>query len=164
MKLAKLVCYFFIIHKCPNLRSNFGNHSRLERFKMILFISKIFGSRGKGMEILTIIGVQKCQILVKSENWTNVYAFVSSKLIVINECLAYIHSLTFFLLFIQQKMYDSISETGPILPLVVVLFSLDYWANLNQICTKHPVKWIQVCSNEKPFNCQKKYIIGFFFF
>ena len=57
MKLANLVRYFFIIHIRPNLQSNLGNHTSLERFKMSLFISKIFESRGGGMEILTIICV-----------------------------------------------------------------------------------------------------------
>ena len=68
LKLAKLVRYFFIIHIRPNLRSNFGNHRRLELFKKIICISEIFGSRGGGIEILTMIGVQKCQFLAKSEN------------------------------------------------------------------------------------------------
>ena len=48
------------------------------------------------MEILTMIGVQKCKFLLnlaKSENWTNAYAYCLNKLIVNNECLAYIHSL-----------------------------------------------------------------------
>ena len=58
IKLAKLVRYFFIFHIRPNLRSNFGNHTRLERVKKILCISEIFGSRGGGIEILTMIGVQ----------------------------------------------------------------------------------------------------------
>ena len=50
------------------------------------------------MEILTILGVLKCQFLLnlaKSENWTNAYAYWLNKLIVNNECLAYIHSLDF---------------------------------------------------------------------
>ena len=68
MKLAELVRYFFIIHIRPNLRSNFGNHTHLERFKNIFCISEIFGSRGGGIEILTMIGVQTCKFLVKSEN------------------------------------------------------------------------------------------------
>ena len=51
--------------------------------------------RGGGIEILTIIGVQKCQFLGKSENWTNAYAYCSCKLIFYNECLVYIHSLDF---------------------------------------------------------------------
>ena len=46
----------------------FCNHRRLERFKKIICISEIFGSRGGGIEILTMIGVQKCQFLAKSEN------------------------------------------------------------------------------------------------
>ena len=87
MKLAKLLRYFFIIHIYPNLSSNFGNHPRLERFMKILCISEIFGLRGGGIEIMTMIGVQKCQFLAKSENGTNAYAYFSSKLIVNNECL-----------------------------------------------------------------------------
>ena len=58
MKLAKLVLYFFIIHIRPNLGSNFGYHTHLERFKKILCISEFFGSRDGGLEILTLIGVQ----------------------------------------------------------------------------------------------------------
>ena len=68
MKLAKLVRYFFIIHIRPKLRSNFGSQTRVEHFKKILCLSKIFGSRGGGMEILAMMGVQKCQFLAKSEN------------------------------------------------------------------------------------------------
>ena len=68
MKIAKLVRYLFKIHIRPNLRSNFGNHTSLERFKKILYILEFFGSRDGGIEILTIIGVQKCQYLAQSEN------------------------------------------------------------------------------------------------
>ena len=63
MKLAKLVRYIFIIHIRPNLRLKFGNHTHLEHFKKILCILEIFGSRGGGVEILTMIRVQKCQFL-----------------------------------------------------------------------------------------------------
>ena len=87
MKLAKLVCYFSVIYIRPNLRSNFGNHIQLERFKKIICISEIFGSRGGGIQILTLIGVRKCQFLAKSENWSNAYAYCSNKSIVNNECL-----------------------------------------------------------------------------
>ena len=92
VEISEIVCYFFIIHIRPNLRSNFSNHRRLERFQRILRISKLFGSRIGGIKILTMIGVQKCQFLGKKENWTNAYAYCSSKLIVNNECLVYIHS------------------------------------------------------------------------
>ena len=62
MKSAKLIRYFFfIIHIRHNLRSNFCNHKRLERFKKSICISEIFGSRGGGIEIMTMIDVQKCQ-------------------------------------------------------------------------------------------------------
>ena len=66
---------------------------------MILHISNVFGSRGGAIEIMTMIGVQKCQFLAKSENWTNVYACCSCKLIINNECLVpvYTHSLAFSL-------------------------------------------------------------------
>ena len=93
-KLAKLVCYFFIIDIRPNHRSNFCNHRCLKRFKKIFCISKVFGSWGWGIEILTMIGVQKCQFLAKSESWTTVYACCSCKLI-INKCLVDIHILNF---------------------------------------------------------------------
>ena len=59
--VAKLVRYFFIISVCPKLRSNFGNHTCLERIKKILCISKTFLSRGGCMEISTMRGVHKFQ-------------------------------------------------------------------------------------------------------
>ena len=64
----------------------------------MLCMSEIFWSRGGVIEILTMIGVQKCQFLAKSENWTNSSAYCSSKLNVNNECLVYIHSLDFNLI------------------------------------------------------------------
>ena len=97
LKLAKLLWYLFIIHIRPNLRSNFWNQRRYGRFQRILCISKLFGSRGEGIEILTIINVQKCQFLAKSRNWTNVYVCCSCKLILNDERLVYIHSLDFLL-------------------------------------------------------------------
>ena len=110
----------------PNLRSSFCNHRRLERFQKILCISKLFGSRGGGIEILTLIGVQKCQFLAKSENWTYVYDCCSCKLIMNDECLVYIHSLDFprntHITKIEQLHFSLIwSATGPILPFVVLL-------------------------------------------
>ena len=48
LKLAKLPWYFFCV-------------------------LKVFGSRGGDTEILPIKGVQKCQFLGKSENWTILY-------------------------------------------------------------------------------------------
>ena len=50
---------------------------------------------GGGIEILTMIGVQKCQFFAKSENLKNAYAYRLSKFIVNNECLVYVHSLNF---------------------------------------------------------------------
>ena len=73
MKFTKLVLYFFIIHIRPNLQPKFGNHTHLEHFRKILCISKSFGARGGGKEILTMIGVQICQFLAKSDNGTNAY-------------------------------------------------------------------------------------------
>ena len=58
VKLAKLVCYFFIIHIRPNLRSSFCNHSPSERFQKNLCLSKLFGSRGRGIDMLTTIYVK----------------------------------------------------------------------------------------------------------
>ena len=89
LKLENLVCYFCIIHIRPNLRSNFCNHRRLKRFQKNLCISKLFGSRGGGIEILTMIGVQKRLFLAKSENWANVYACSLCKFIVNDKCLVY---------------------------------------------------------------------------
>ena len=97
LKLAKLVRYFFIIHIRPNLRSNFCNHRCLEHFQRILCISKLFGSRGGGIEIFTMIGVQKYQFIASAEYWTTVHVCCSCKLIKNDKCLAYIHSLDFLL-------------------------------------------------------------------
>ena len=60
------------------------------------------------MEILTMIGVQKCQFSAKSENWTITYANCSSKLIVNNEWLEYILSLDFPIIIHIKKLYVSI--------------------------------------------------------
>ena len=51
-----------------------------------------------------MISVQKCQFLAISEDWTNVYACFSFKLIVKNECLVSIHSLDFALLIYVTKI------------------------------------------------------------
>ena len=88
----------------PNLRSNFCNHIRLDCFQRIISISKLFGTRGGGIEILTIVGMQKCQFLAKSENWTNVYVGCSCKLIIYDESLVYLHSLDV----LPNKLYNSI--------------------------------------------------------
>ena len=66
LKSSNLTCYFLIFYISSNLRSNFCYYSRLERFKMILRISNVFGSRGGATEILTMISVQKCQFLAIS--------------------------------------------------------------------------------------------------
>ena len=42
------------------------------------------------------VGLQKCQFLAKIENWTNVYAFCSRKLIIINEYLIYMEDSSYF--------------------------------------------------------------------
>ena len=49
------ISIFFIIHIRPNLRSNFYNHKRLERFQRILCISRLCGSRVGCIEILTMM-------------------------------------------------------------------------------------------------------------
>ena len=92
---------------------------------MILRISKVFGSRGGATEILTIISVQKCQFLAISEDWTNVYACCSFKLIINNECLVYIYSLNFALsIYVTKIRKFHISQfwhgIGPISPFVVL--------------------------------------------
>ena len=68
--LAKLTStlFFFIIHIRPNLRFNFCNHTRLKRLKKILCKSKLLRSRGGGIKMLTMVGVQICQFLAKSDN------------------------------------------------------------------------------------------------
>ena len=58
---------------------------------------------GWGVEILIMIGVQKCQFLAKPENSTNAYAYCSSKLIVNNECLVYVYSLDFIRTYSYNK-------------------------------------------------------------
>ena len=68
MIIANLLHYFFKNDIHPNLQSNIGNHIGIECFKKILCISDIFGSRGGGIEILSMIDVKKCQFLAKSEN------------------------------------------------------------------------------------------------
>ena len=105
LKLVKLVCYFlfdivkisyfFICRIQLHIRSNFPYHRRLERFQKILCISKLFRSRCWGIKILTMIDVQTCRFLAKSENWTNVYACCSCKFIISDECLVYMNSLDF---------------------------------------------------------------------
>ena len=131
--MLQLACYFLKFHICPNLQSNFCYYRHLKRFKMILRISKVFGSKSGATEILTMISVQKCQVLAISEDWTNVHACCSFKLIINNECLVFIHSLDFALIIYVTKIRQfHISQfwngTGPILPfLVLALFELtDY--------------------------------------
>ena len=104
MKIALLVRYFFRIHIRSNLRYNFGNHTYLERFKKILCISEIFGSRGGDIEILTMIDVQKCQFLAISEIWTIASAYCSRKIIFNNESLVCKHSLNFPLIIHTTKI------------------------------------------------------------
>ena len=58
----------------------------------------------RGLEILKMTSVENGQLIVKSENWTNAYVYCSSKLIVQNECLVYVHSLDFLKLFIEQNL------------------------------------------------------------
>ena len=79
LKLSSLECY--LIHTRTNLRSNFCNHRRLSIFRSF-FVYQYFWIEGWGIEILTMIGVQKFQFLTKSENWTNVYTCCSCILIV----------------------------------------------------------------------------------
>ena len=91
---------------------------------MNLRISTVFGSRGGATDILTMISVQKRQFLAKSEDWANVYACCSFKLIIYNECLVYIHSLDFALIiYVTKSRKILVSQfwhgTGPISPFVV---------------------------------------------
>ena len=92
---------------------------------MNLRISKVFGSRGGATEIMKITSVQKWQFLAISEDWTNVYACCSFKIIINNECLIYIHRLDIFLIIyvtkiIQFHVSQFWHETGPISPFVVL--------------------------------------------
>ena len=48
----------------PNLRSNFCKHTRLERFKKILCISKVYGLTYGGLRLMTLKGVQKMTIFL----------------------------------------------------------------------------------------------------
>ena len=79
---------FLKFHIRPILRSNFWYYRGLERFKMKLIILKVFGSRGWATKILTMI-CAKMPILARSEDWTNMYAWCSFK-IINNECVVYI--------------------------------------------------------------------------
>ena len=86
---------------------------------------KIFWIEGGATEILTMISVQKCQFSAISEDWTNVYACCSLKIIINNECLVCIHSLDFALIIyvskiIQFHVLQFWQGTGPILPLMVL--------------------------------------------
>ena len=88
-------------------------------------LSKVFGSRGGATEILTMISMQKCQYIAISEDWTNVYACCSFKLIINNECFVYIHSLDFVLIiYVTNIRQFRVSQfwhwTGPISPFVVL--------------------------------------------
>ena len=101
---------------------------------MNLRISKVFGSRGGGTEILPMISVQKCQFLAKSEDWTNVYAFCSFKFIINNECLVNIHSLDFALIIYATKIIQfHVSQfwhgSGSVSPFVVLALSLLFLFN-----------------------------------
>ena len=96
---------------------------------MKLRISKVFWSRGGATKILKMISVQKCQCFAKSEDWTNVYACCSFKLIINSECLVYIHSLDFAVIIYVTKIRKfHVSQfwhgTGPISPFVVLALSL----------------------------------------
>ena len=145
LKLAKLTCYFLKFHiKCPTLWSNFCYYRHLEHFKMNLRILKVFWSRGGATEIMTMISVQKCQLLAISEDWTNVYACCSFKLIINNECLVYIYSFDFALIiYVTNIRQFHVSQfwlwTGPISPFMALALStrkshlslwLMWWAKL----------------------------------
>ena len=67
VEISKLSMLFFHNSHTHQPPIQFLNHRRLERFKKILCISKVFGSRGGGIEILTMTGVQKCQIFANQE-------------------------------------------------------------------------------------------------
>ena len=62
-KIANLAYFFLIFHISPNLRSNFSYYRCLECFRIILRISKLFGSKDGATKILTMISLQKCQFL-----------------------------------------------------------------------------------------------------
>ena len=84
-----------------------------------------FGSGVGATEILTMISVQKCKILAISQDWTNVYACCSFKLINNNEGLVYIHSLDFDrIIYVTKIRQFHVSQfwhgTGPISPFVVL--------------------------------------------
>ena len=82
-----------------------------------------------------MISVQKCQFLAISEDWTNVYAYCSFKLISNNECLVYIHSSDFDLIIYVTKIRQfHVSQfwlgTGPISLFVVLALwyqNYHYW-------------------------------------
>ena len=79
------MCYaifsFFIFFIYAPTSDPFFYYRRLEHFKIILRISKVFGLRGGATEIRVTNG----KFLTMSENFTNVYASCSCKLILNNE-------------------------------------------------------------------------------
>ena len=93
VKISKIRMLFFTYF--PNVRTNFCYYIYWLRFKMIPRISILFGSRGEATDILTMIGMQKCNFSGKSENWTYVYACCTCKWITNNEWLVCIYILDF---------------------------------------------------------------------
>ena len=112
---------------------------------MNLRIPKVFGSKSGATEILKMINVQKCKFLAISEDWTNVYACCSLKLIIYNECLVYIYSLDFALIISVTKIRQfHVSQfcdgSGPISPFVVLaLLSSIYIHLLFHWVPRHPI-------------------------
>ena len=140
-----VLCYFLIFHIFhirPNLWSIFFYYRRLEHFKIILRISKVFGLRGGATEIRVTNG----KFLAMSENFTNVYACCSCKLIFNNEWIYSQFGLSFnynvktknwtipyFIIFIIISKRDHFAVRGPssfklnslfqILKFVITIFS-----------------------------------------
>ena len=107
-----LFSHFSYYHIRPNLWSNFFYYRPLEHYKIILRISKVFGSKGGATEIR----VTKGQFLTMSENLTNDHAYCSCKLIFNNEWLIFIHSLDFPLIIITGTIWNNefnLKELGP---------------------------------------------------
>ena len=104
----------------------FFNYRRVEHFKVILRISKVFGSRGGATEIR----VTKYQFLAMSENLTNYHAYCSFKLIFNNEWLIFIHSLDFLLIIITGTNWNNefnLKELGPRTAKLLLFKIMKYW-------------------------------------
>ena len=137
-----LFSHFSYFSYTPQPLIHFFYYRRLEHFKIILRISKVFGLRGGATEIRVTNG----KFLAMSENFTNVYACCSCKLIFNNEWIYSQFGLSsnynvktknwtipYFIIFIIISNRDHFAVRGPssfklnslfqILKFVITIFS-----------------------------------------